>query len=197
MPKRIYQFKIKLTGITPTVWRRIQVPEDYSFWDLHVAIQDAMGWLDYHLHVFRVHRAHVPEALEIGIPDDYAVVGDPEIHAGWEVPITDLFYTVGDTADYIYDFGDDWRHEILLEAILLREDRRKYPRCIGGAHACPPEDCGGIPGYHHVLEVLANPDDDEHEEMLEWLGGKYDPQAFSAGKVKFDNPAKRWKVAFS
>jgi hypothetical protein len=97
----------------------------------------------------------------------------------------------------IYDFGDDWRHEILLEAILLREDRRKYPRCIGGAHACPPEDCGGIPGYHHVLEVLANPDDDEHEEMLEWLGGKYDPQAFSAGKVKFDNPAKRWKAAFS
>jgi len=156
-----------------------------------------MGWLDYHLHQFRIHRAHVPEALEIGIPDDYAVVGDPEVHAGWEVPITDLFYTVGDTADYIYDFGDGWRHEILLEAILLREDRRKYPRCIGGAHACPPEDCGGIHGYHRVLEVLANPDDDEHEEMLEWLGGKYDPQAFSAGKVKFDNPAKRWKAAFS
>ena len=84
MPKRIYQFKIKLQGITPTIWRRIQVPETYSFWDLHVAIQDAMGWLDYHLHLFRVHRDHVPVPIEIGIPDEYAVEGDPEIHASWE-----------------------------------------------------------------------------------------------------------------
>lgn len=194
---RIYQFKISLQGIAPAIWRRIQVAEDYSFWDLHVAIQDAMGWLDCHLHLFRVHREHVPVAIEIGIPDDFAIEGDPEIYAGWEAPVSDLFYTVGDTADYIYDFGDDWHHEILLEGILLREGRKKYPRCIDGAGACPPEDCGGIHGYRHMLEILANPDDEEHLEMLEWLGGNYDPLAFNPGKVKFDNPAKRWKTAFS
>ena len=197
MPKRIYQFKITLKGITPTIWRRIQVPETYSFWDLHVAIQDVMGWLDCHLHLFQVHRKHVPVPIEIGIPDDYAIEGDPEIHAGWEAPVSDLFYTVGDTANYEYDFGDGWRHEILLEGIFLREKGQNFPKCIDGARACPPEDCGGVHGYYRMLEVLADPGDEEHESMLEWMGGGYDPQEFAPGKVKFDNPTKRWKRAFS
>jgi hypothetical protein len=197
MAKRIYQFKIELDGVTPTIWRRIQVPETYSFWDLHVAIQDAMGWLDCHLHAFRVCREHVPKPIEIGIPDEYAVVDDPETYPGWEVSITDLFYEVGSTADYEYDFGDGWRHKIILEGILLREKGQKYPKCIAGARACPPEDCGGIHGYYQVLDVLANPNDEEHESMLEWLGGKYNPREFARGKIKFDNPTIRWKRAFS
>lgn len=197
MAKRIYQFKIELYGITPTIWRRIQVPETYSFWDLHVAIQDAMGWLDYHLHAFRIQTKRVPMPIEIGIPDDYAVVGDPETHPGWEIPITDFFNEIGSTADYEYDFGDGWRHKILLEDILLSEKGQKYPKCIAGERACPPEDCGGIYGYSHMLDVLADPSDEEHESMLEWLGGKYDPQKFAPAKVKFDNPAKRWRQAFS
>ena len=198
MPKRIYQFKIEMEGITPVIWRRIQVPETYSFWDLHVAIQDAMGWLDYHLHIFRIRRKHSHTASEIGIPDDdYAVEGDPEILPGWEVPISGYFHDVGVFADYEYDFGDGWRHKIVLEGILIREKGQKYPRCIDGARRCPPEDCGGVPGCFRVLEVLADSGDEEHESMLEWLGGEYDPQDFMAGKVKFDNPAKRWKIAFS
>ena len=197
MPKRIYQFKIELEGITPTIWRRIQVPEDYSFWDLHVAIQDAIGWLDYHLHLFLIRRKHSRVATQIGIPDDYAFEGSPEILPGWEIPISDYFHDVGITADYEYDFGDGWRHKVLLEGILLREKGHKYPRCIDGARACPPEDCGGVHGYSRLLEVLADPDDEEHESMLEWLGGKYDPQKFVPGKVKFDNPKQRWKRAFS
>ncbi len=197
MPKRVYQFKIELEEITPTIWRRIQVPETYSFWDLHVAIQDAMGWLDSHLHLFQIRRKHSHAATEIGFPDDYAVEGDPEILPGWEISISSYFHDVGVTADYEYDFGDGWRHKIVLEGILLREKGRKYPRCIGGAGRCPPEDCGGVHGYYRVLEVLADPGDEEHESMLEWLGGAYDPQYFAAGKVKFDNPTKRWKIAFS
>ena len=197
MPNRIYQFKISLQGIVPAVWRRIQVPEDYSFWDLHVAIQDAMGWLDYHLHLFVIRRKHSRNATEIGIPNDYVLEGDPKIHPGWEIPVSDYFTDVGIAADYVYDFGDDWQHEILLEGILLREKGQKYPRCIDGARACPPEDCGGVHGYSRVLEVLADPSDEEHESMLEWLGGKYDPQKFAPGKVKFDNPTARWKRAFS
>ena len=197
MPNCIYQFKIALQGITPTVWRRIQVPEGYSFWDFHVAIQDSMGWLDYHLHAFRVRRKHSRAAIEIGIPDDYGFEGDAEIHAGWEIPISDYFHDIGATADYEYDFGDGWQHDILFEGILLREKGQKYPRCIDGAQACPPEDCGGVHGYNRVLEVLSDPGDNEHEEMLVWLGGKYDPQEFAPEKAKFDNPTKRWKLAFS
>jgi hypothetical protein len=197
MSNRIYQFKIELQGITPTIWRRIQVPETYSFWDLHVAIQDATGWLDYHLHLFRIRRKHSHAATEIGIPDDYALVGDREILAGWEIPISAYFHDVGVTAQYEYDFGDSWLHEIVLEGILLKEKGQKYPRCIDGGQACPPEDCGGVPGYDRMLEVLSDPDNEEHEEMLLWLGGKYDPQEFSPTNVKFDNPKKRWKMAFS
>ena len=197
MPTRLYQFKIELVGITPAIWRRIQVPEAYSFWDLHVAIQDAMGWLDCHLHMFRIHRKYIPTPIEVGIPNEYAVVDDPETHPGWEVPITDLFREVGDSSDYVYDFGDDWLHEIVLENIFPKEKGQKYPRCVDGAYACPPEDCGGVHGYYHMLDVLADPDDEEHESMLEWLGGTYDPKKFARGKVNFDNPTKRWKMSFS
>ena len=83
MPNRVYQFRIDLKGITPTIWRRIRVPESYSFWDLHVAIQDAMGWLDCHLHVFRMRRKHAHAATEIGIPDEFGLMDDREIHPGW------------------------------------------------------------------------------------------------------------------
>ena len=197
MPKRIYQFKITLQGTDPAIWRRIQVPESYSFWDLHVAIQDAMGWQDYHLHAFRFRRKHSRQATEIGIPDDYGFEDSPEILAGWDIPISSQFDDLGVTAEYEYDFGDGWDHDIALEGVLLREKGKKYPKCIGGARACPPEDCGGVPGYYRLLEVLSDPDDEEHEDMLEWLGGTYEPQDFDPGTIKFDNPTKRWKLAFS
>ena len=127
MPNRNYQFKITLKDITPTIWRRIQIPEAYSFWDFHVAIQDAMGWLDYHLHAFRMRRNHSRAAIEIGIPDDYGFEGVPEIHAGWKIPVSDYFQDVGARADYAYDFGDGWLHEIVLEDFLPREKGKKYP----------------------------------------------------------------------
>lgn len=106
-------------------------------------------------------------------------------------------------AEYEYDFGDRWRHELLLEGILLKEKGVKYPRCIAGERACPPEDCGSVPGYYRMLEALANPDDEEHEEMGAWLKHHaknyypYDPAAFDPRKVKFDNPRARWREAFS
>jgi len=197
MPNLIFQFKITLKGTEPAIWRRIQVSEAYSFWDLHVAIQDAMGWLDCHLHAFRIRRKQARKATLIGIPDEYGFEEDPEILAGWEIPIAANFHDPGDTADYEYDFGDGWDHEIMLEGILLRQKGQKYPQCSDGAQACPPEDCGGVPGYYRMLEVLSNPDDEEHGEILEWLDGAYDPQKFAPGEIKFDNPTKRWKRAFS
>ena len=126
----VYQFRIVLGEIEPAIWRAIQTPSNYSFWDLHVAIQDAMGWLDCHLHAFRVRMPHKSKDTIIGIPDDDSF--DLEILPGWEFPIAEYFTEPGKTAIYDYDFGDSWSHEVILEGILLKEKTVKYPRCIDG-----------------------------------------------------------------
>ena len=196
----VYQFKVSLQEIKPTIWRRIQVPSKYSFWDLHVAIQDAMGWLDYHLHAFRVRPKHKRKPIEIGIPSD-EWEGEAVI-PGWKVPITEYFTEPGQTMEYEYDFGDSWHHEILVEAILLKEKDTEYPKCIGGERACPPEDCGSISGYYELLKILSNPNHPEHEENNNWLKGHaknyhpYDPEKFKPEEVHFDNPRQRWRKAF-
>ena len=196
MANKVYQFKIVMKDIVPVIWRRILVPETYNFWDLHVAIQDAMGWLDYHLHVFRFRPKHSHKPTEIGIPDEDRFEGMPEVLPGWGIPISRYFDTVGTTANYEYDFGDGWQHEVMLEGILLKEKTQKYPKCVDGARACPPEDCGAVPGYYHLLEVISDPSNEEYDEMITWLGKKYDPEKFKPEEIKFDNPMKRLKKAF-
>jgi len=193
----IFQFKITLEEIQPTIWRRIQVPAKYSFWDLHVAIQDSMGWFDCHLHAFRHKRPHAKQIIEIGIPSDE--YDDIKIFPSWDEYISDYFSEPGKSSSYLYDFGDSWYHKIVLEGILLKEKEIKYPRCIVGQRACPPEDCGGVPGYENLLMVIRDPNHAEYESMIEWLSGwygKYDPESFDRKKIKFDNPKKRWKKAF-
>jgi hypothetical protein len=196
----VYQFHIKLLGIELMIWRRIQVPAKFSFWDLHVAIQDAMGWLDYHLHVYRVRQKYKRRFLEIGIPQDE--YDEEVVIPGWEASISDYFTDLGQVIEYEYDFGDEWEHELLFEGILLKEKDVSYPRCIDGARACPPEDCGGISGYEQLLEIIGTPHHPEYEEHIEWLKGHdknyypYNPEQFSLENIKFDNPKKRWNLAF-
>lgn len=195
----VYQFRITLLDIKPPVWRRIQVPANYSFWDLHVAIQDSMGWLDYHLHEFRLKKPDGSKVVEIGIPDDNL---GRDVLPGWEQRIADFMPEPGMGAAYYYDFGDDWRHEVLLEDILPRETSVNYPVCTAGERACPPEDCGGPPGYENLLEVLAGPESEEKRDMGAWLKGHaknyypYRPEHFDPAEIKFWDPAKRWQLAF-
>ena len=197
MPNTAHRFHIELEGIDPPVWRRIRVPSSYSFWDLHVAIQDAMGWLDCHLHLFQVRNPETGELESIGIPDDDAYLDEPSCLAGWDVPITRYFVKEDDAASYEYDFGDDWRHTVALEGVdTIRKGERRLA-CLGGERRCPPEDCGGIHGYAELLEVIGDVTHPEHDAMLEWLGGAYDPEVFSPSDVKFDNPTVRWRNAFS
>lgn len=197
--KLIYQFRVELLEIEPSIWRRIQVPAEYSFWDLHVAIQDSMGWLDYHLHEFKIKKPHGRKVAEIGIPDTET---DRNVLPGWEIPISTYFVEPGVAAAYDYDFGDGWHHKILLEGILLKESSTKYPVCVAGARACPPEDCGGIPGYERLLKVLSKPHTNEYKDMVAWLKGHaknyfpYQPDYFAPIEIEFWNPAKRWKIAF-
>jgi hypothetical protein len=194
--KAIYQFKVRLKEIEPEIWRRIVVPASYSFWDLHVAIQDSMGWSDYHLHAFRVKNPETNKIDAIGIPDDEAI-GDGVIFlAGWETPIANYFVKPGDEAEYEYDFGDDWEHVVFLEKIDEIKPKTKYPKCIDGNRACPPEDCGGPGGYEDMLTIMLDENHEQHEEIIEWLGGIFNPEEFDPKDIKFDNPKKRWEQAF-
>ncbi len=197
-PKIVHQFLIVLTGTNPLVWRRIQVPERYSFWDLHVAIQDAMGWLDYHLHEFRLLDASENQVVSIGIPDDEDPADRPVL-PGWEVRLSRFFERRAwhaPPAMYAYDFGDDWEHVVVHEGIEGADESVTYPRCVAGARRCPPEDCGGVHGYAEFLRTVANPRHPEHQSTLQWAGGEYDPDSFEPAAVVFDNPRQRWKRAF-
>ena len=90
---------------------------------------------------------------------------------------------LGATLVYEYDFGDDWKHDLLVEGLLLPEEGVHYPRCLAGARSRPPEDCGGVPGYEELLEVIRDPEHEEYEEMMLWLGGSFDPEAFDLAAV--------------
>jgi hypothetical protein len=190
--KNIYQFKITLLETNPPVWRRIQVPESYTFYDFHVAIQDAMGWLDCHLHMFDMKNKNKKNGLiRIDCP-----FGDPEFDKEdyfltTEVPISTFFNTEKETALYTYDFGDNWEHEVLLEKILPRGTKIKYPVCLDGELACPPEDCGSIPGYYRCIEALKTRDD---EDLLDWLGD-WRPDRFNPKDIIFESPRNRLKMA--
>ena len=191
----VYQFKISLLEVKPLIWRRIQVVETYTFWDLHVAIQDAMGWEDYHLHEFNIINPKTGKNTIIGIPDEDGF-SERVTLAGWEQNISDFFSTENQKAKYAYDFGDGWEHKIVLEKIIPTEPKIKFPQCVAGARSCPPEDCGGPWGYEHLLETIKNPRHPEYKEKIRWLGKRFNAENFDAEKVRFDNPTKRWKIAF-
>ena len=192
----VYQFKITLLEIKPLIWRRIHVLETYSFWDLHVAIQDAMGWQDYHLHEFTILNPTTNTNVIIGVPYEDDDFYEREVIPGWAHYIRGFFSLKNPKAKYEYDFGDGWEHDIVLEAILPKDPQIKYPQCLGGARSCPPEDCGGSRGYAELLKILKKPRHPEYEGTKTWVGDRFHPENFDAARVRFENPNKRWKVAF-
>lgn len=195
-PPPVHQFLVVLSETDPLVWRRIQVPNSYSLWDLHVAIQDSMGWLDYHLHLFNVVDPKSGKLESFGIPDD-DFPDEVPCFPSWQAQMTEYFEGWGQQpALYLYDFGDDWRHILMYEGIRSAEPRTNYPRCVSGARRCPPEDCGGVRGYVGFLAAIGDPEHEEHAEYLEWVGGHFDPDAFDPATVEFDDPKERWRIAF-
>ncbi|OGA51686.1 MAG: hypothetical protein A3F74_06555 [Betaproteobacteria bacterium RIFCSPLOWO2_12_FULL_62_58] len=174
----VYQLRIALAYIEPSVWRRLEVPSTMTFGDLHGAIQAAMGWEDCHLWAFYVGKTEVSPD-----PEQFDFPGEPRAQAADWTALDDMLAGRRIKFRYIYDMGDDWLHEIKVEKILAPEPGVQYPRCTGGERACPPEDCGGFPGYYNVLEALADPKHPEYEEMLDWIGGEWDPEAFDIKAV--------------
>lgn len=194
---QVYQLKVALNGIRPPVWRRIQVPANYTFWDLHVALQDSMGWFDCHLHEFQVQNPSSGLEERIGTPaeEDSELLG--VVHPGWKRYISDYFSLENPKAQYMYDFGDDWQHTLTVEKILSREKGKQYPLCMKGKRACPPEDCGGVSGYEDLLKIIADPNHEDYDEWMERLEEDFDPEDFDSKSVGFDDPRARWDLAFA
>jgi hypothetical protein len=172
----IYQIKVTLQGSKPPIWRRLLVRSDITLADLHRIIQAAFGWWDYHLHQFIVGEIY------FGVPDpdydDYL-----EMHDERKIRLHQLAEREGSKFRYEYDFGDDWLHQVLVEKILPPEPGQAYPVCLKGRRACPPEDVGGMWGYEHFLEAIADPEHEEHDNYLDWVGGEFDPEAFDLEEV--------------
>jgi len=175
------QLTVTLNTIRPMVWRTIQIPHDATFFGLHIAIQDAMGWDDAHLHEFRVPNPDTDVVEEIGLPVD----GAREVIPGWTVPVVDRLGPGNTVAQYIYDFGDEWTHTVVFEGFASREKGVRLPNVVEGGGACPPEDCGGLPGYYEARYLVANPDHEGHADAVELLGEDFDPDRFDPAAVRF------------
>ena len=160
-----FVLRIELDGIQPPVWRRVVAPSRITLDRLHLLIQDAMGWGDEHLYAF--------ETTEGTFADARSSHGYPASEERLVGIVTDT----GEHFHYSYDFGDDWSHTVTLEEIR-EADAENVPVIVDGAGACPPEDCGGVPGYLALLDPLADPADPDHEYAIERLGAAHDPARY-------------------
>lgn len=173
-PVQIYQLKITLVDSKPPIWRRVLVADDTRLSTLHLILQIVMPWSNSHLHQFLVGGEYYSNP-------DFDL---EDVYSENDVRLNQLGLAPKARFRYEYDFGDGWDHDILVEKILDPDPGSKYPQCIKGVNACPPDDCGGIWGYYRLLETLSDPKNRDYEDMLEWVGGEpIDPEAFDIDKV--------------
>ena len=170
----VYELKIELLEIEPKIWRRVLVPGSLTLAQLHAVIQTTIGWTNSHLHEFIVgaHTYSDPEFEIEGAKSEY------------RYRLAKLAPRVRNTIAYIYDFGDGWEHQIRVENII--EDDKRYqgrPVCLGGKRSGPPEDCGGPGGYQNFLAPIGNKKHKEHKQLLDWIGGSFDPEYFDLNEV--------------
>ena len=180
-----YVLDVTLAHIRPKIWRRLAVPGDLSLGGLHEVLQLAFGWQDCHLHEFQVGEQRY------GIPDPDGK--DEELRDDADIAVARALPRKSSTMQYVYDYGDDWIHNVTVHSIekadasrghrLRRTRRAGAVTCLAGARACPPEDSGGPPGYERLPSALADADHPEHDELLAWVGGAFDPETFSLGDV--------------
>ena len=172
MPRMIFQLRITLDDVEPAVWRRVLVPGGYTLDRLHRVVQYAMGWNDYHLHVFDI------DNVQYGVPDPDGLL---DVRDELDARL-DAVAGKGTRLRYTYDFGDWWEHDVVVEDVSPAEPETAYPRCVEGEGACPPEDCGGPSGYADLLAALGDPGHPEHVAMREWLGRPFDAAAFDPAR---------------
>lgn len=174
-PAPIYQLRIELRYTDPVIWRQLLVPGSLKLSRLHVVLQVVMGWEGGHLHEFVIGDTRY---------------GEPDPDFSSDLPCVDetkvtLVKALGarKSFTYLYDYGDDWQHRVKVEKVLPPDMDLPWPLCLDGRHACPPEDVGGVPGYYEFLDTINDPAHDDHQPMLEWCGGHFDPAAFDLDDV--------------
>lgn len=178
MKNKIYQIHISLEESNPKIWRRVLVQSNLSLADFHKVIQTTMGWTNSHLHQFIKNGNYYTRRY----PGD-DLWEEMENVDYQDMLISDLLKKENEKIIYQYDFGDSWEHEIILEEIKPDDKKFKHPLCLAGKRNCPPEDCGGVWGYADMLDILKQPDHEEYESYIEWLGGEFDPEYFNKNEI--------------
>jgi hypothetical protein len=171
--KLLYEIKVELKGIEPAIWRLLRMPSRTSLLRLHRILQQAMGWKDSHLHLFEIDGMHYGEP---------GMEWDIEVRDSRKMTLEKIFSNGTKSFMYEYDLGDSWKHDITLIGTVEVEGKEELA-CTAGARACPPEDCGGVGGYYRLLVAISDPEHAEHDAMLEWVRGKFDPNAFDIAAV--------------
>jgi hypothetical protein len=161
----IVTLRVEIKHIEPLIWRRVAVRPSMNLMTLHKVIQAVMGWLDYHLWEF------VVDDRKYGMPDP----DRPHVKNGATTQLAAILNLGMTELDYVYDFGDNWEHRIVVEQTAEVETGAKYPRFLGGERRCPPEDCGGPPGYFDFIDNIARKNSKKAKQALDWYGGPYDP----------------------
>lgn len=171
----IYQLKVTLADVEPPVWRRVRVRGDLSLDRLDIVLQKAMGWHNTHLHEWTV------GGRRYGVPDP----DDPhyDVKKEWLLTLREAAPIESTRFEYVYDLGDGWTHEVLVERIDAPDPAFRHPQCLAGERACPPEDCGGAGGYEELLAAIRDPRHPDHEDRLAWVGSRFDPESFDVAAV--------------
>jgi hypothetical protein len=177
------QVRIEIAGISPPIWRRLIVPLSWNLHQLHLAIQAAFNWWNYHLHEFQIGGLRYGD---LGVEDDGWSNLDPRLFDEREVRLADFSNETGIVFGYRYDFGDCWDHVVEIETKLVLPVSPKHATCVSGARARPPEDVGGKSGYENFLGIISDPEDPEYHEMLTWCGGHFSPEWFDLAIVEKD-----------
>jgi hypothetical protein len=162
-----WQLRIELLGVTPVVWRRLIVPADIPLPALHRALQASLGWTNSHLHEFVIGGVRYAEPNPEW-SEDLKQIDERRVLLNKALGQSRCF-------DYVYDFGDDWHHVVLVENLHAQAPESSALRCPAGENACPPEDVGGAPGYTEFLSAITDPAHEEHDSYLSWVGGAFDP----------------------
>lgn len=201
-PVSVHELKVTLKGSKPAIWRRVAVAGDTPMSELHWVLQIVMGWTNSHLHQFVVAKLQPKPTREeistlanagqweklFGRMQRDRAVSDPEFELDdtedeFAVTLEEVAPAVKSKFTYEYDFGDGWEHKVEVVKIRPPTPGERYPTCLSGKMACPPEDCGGVWGYYDLIEAVRDPKHERHAELIEWLGDDFDPERFDLDEV--------------
>ncbi len=194
--KTLMKLHVKIMDIAPSIWRLVVLPEETTLFQFHKVLQAAFGWTNSHLHEFRTKTSRFSSKSPHKI-DSMWMDADDEGESEEDTTIGSVLKRTGASMVYTYDMGDNWEHLITLKGPCLADKAPGFCAVLDGARACPPEDCGGVPGYENLVEIMSDANHPEHEEMIDWLGERFDPdyfdvtQAHKAVKKLFRIKAKK------